>query len=226
MTSQNRKRPRNIDCYNPAEQIYIFCEGEKTEPQYFQEFANAIRKNPIYKNSVSVAPIGVGKSTLCVVNDAQEYAEKNNIKGASIWCVYDKDDFPEDDFNSAEQKLTSLREKDKNKYYAAWSNQCVEYWFILHFDYYIANNHRTDYIKYLNDKFSDIGLDKYKKNNKELFDILLKYGNPKQAITWAKKRMESFSGCTPSKSAPATKVYELVLTLAEYLPSSIKDKFI
>ena len=31
---------------------YIFCEGEQTEPQYFQGFKKLIERSPIYKNMV------------------------------------------------------------------------------------------------------------------------------------------------------------------------------
>ena len=225
MASQNRKKQRRLNYIEPVERIYIFCEGEQTEPLYFGGFVKEIKKNPIYKNTVFIEVIGLAKETLRVVEDAEKYVEQNKIKNANIWCVYDKDSFPEKDFNEAEYKLSRLN-KGENKYYAAWSNQCVEYWFILHFDYYIPDNDRSYYRKYLHDKFANIGWGRYQKNNEELFGILLEHGNPKQAIVWAKRRINDFSGCTPSKSAPATKVYELVLALSKYLPEEIKNKFI
>ena len=42
------------------------------------------------------------------------------------------------------------------QYHVAWSNECIEFWFILHFDYYTANNHRTEYISFLNNKFQEL----------------------------------------------------------------------
>ena len=34
---------------------YIFCEGQQTEPQYFNGFKKYIESNPIYKDMVLVA---------------------------------------------------------------------------------------------------------------------------------------------------------------------------
>ena len=41
-----------------------------------------------------------------------------------------------------------------------WSsgNECIEFWFLLHFAYYTANNHRAEYIMFLNDKFKELGI--------------------------------------------------------------------
>ena len=52
-TSQNRKKKRKTEHIDKAtEKIYIFCEGEQTEPLYFAGFEKAIKSNPIYKNTV------------------------------------------------------------------------------------------------------------------------------------------------------------------------------
>lgn len=45
----------------------------------------------------------------------------------------------------------------------------------------LSNNHRTEYISFLNDKFREPGLGKYQKNMRDIFDILMKKGNPKLA---------------------------------------------
>ena len=95
MASQNRKKQRRLNYIEPVERIYIFCEGEQTEPLYFDGFVKEIKKNPIYKNTVFIEVIGLAKETLRVVEDAEKYVEQNKIKNANIWCVYDKDSFPE-----------------------------------------------------------------------------------------------------------------------------------
>ena len=59
-----------------------------------------------------------------------------------------------------------------------------------------------------------------------IYDILLKYGHPKLAIRYAKRIINDGDGKNPSDIAPGTKVYELVLELAKYLPEEIKKKFI
>ena len=111
------------------------------------------------------------------------------------------------------------------QYHAAWSNECIEFWFLLHFAYYTSNNYRAEYIRFLNEKFQELELGRYQKNMKNIFDILLKNGSPKLAIRYAKRIMKDGQGRTPAEIAPGTKVYELVEELAKYLPEEERLKF-
>ena len=78
----------------------------------------------------------------------------------------------------------------------------------------------------MNDKFKELGLGKYQKNMKDIFDILMNKGNPKLAIRYAKRIIKDGQGRTPTEIAPGTKVYELVEELAKYLPETMKEQFI
>lgn len=198
---------------------YIFCEGEKTEPQYFEGFRNLIDSIPMYREMVMIhIERGVGE-TLYILNKAKEYVKNNNISNSQIWCVYDKDDFPADRFDQVASSINELNRipKDGVYYHAAWSNQCIEFWFLLHFSYYQANNERKLYIEYLDKKFREFGYKKYQKNMTETFSILQKYGSVNNAITYAKRIINESSGKKPSEIAPGTTVYELVEELYKYI---------
>lgn len=175
---------------------------------------------------VTVKVQGCGKETLRVIEDAQDFVQKNKIKNAKVFCVFDKDDFPAKDFNYA---ISCMEKLNKNKndviYHAAWSNQCIELWFLLHFSYYHSNNDRKQYFEALDNILRKRGLNKYKKNDDLIFDILYEHGNPKQAIIFAKKLMNEYSGTNYADMSPATKVYELVEELSKYLPEEMKIKF-
>ncbi|HCC08055.1 MAG TPA: RloB domain-containing protein [Clostridiales bacterium] len=206
---------------------YIFCEGKKTEPLYFKGLRDQIEKNSIYKNTVFIEIEGVGADTIKVLEYAEVYVKRNDIQNAQIWCVYDKDDFPAVRFNAVAQRADYLNSAESSvKYNVAWSNQCVEYWFVLHFDYYDSDNDRRFYRHYLHEKFRCIGWTRYEKNNEELFQILMENGDPKLAIKRAKKRLQHCEGCTDADAVPATKVHMLVEGLAKYLPEDIRSKFI
>lgn len=227
----HNKRVRKVAYLEPIITYLIFCEGTKTEPQYFNGFKKAINSNPIYKNTVKIISFGTGTDTVRVMDKAVEYVKKHNITDAKIWCVYDKDNFPSENFNRVPAIATENNNKAENKmrhisYHTAWSNQCIEYWFLLHFAYYDSNNDRSLYSEFLDKKFTEFGYNKYDKNNDEVFEILTTNGNPKKAIERAKKRISCCSGMTESASAPATKVYELVERLAKYLPDEYKEKYI
>ena len=72
---------------------------------------------------------GTGRNTEDLVN----YAIKINALAANrygnVWVVFDKDDFSDDQFNNA----ISLAER--NGIHTAWSNESIELWFLLHFNY-------------------------------------------------------------------------------------------
>ena len=152
--------------------------------------------------------------------------KKNKIHKGQIWCVYDKDSFPAGDFNGVALRAERLnKENSELQYHTAWSNECIEFGFLLHFAYYTSNNHRSEYILFLNDKFRELGIGKYQKNMKNIFDILMEKGNPKLAIRYAKRIIKDGQGKTPAELAPGTKVYELVEELVKYLPDIIKKNF-
>ena len=73
----------------------IICEGVNTEPDYF----NAFRLT-----SATVKAIGQGMGTLALVQKAINIKEQERQRGRTYnqnWVVFDKDDFPENNFNSA-----------------------------------------------------------------------------------------------------------------------------
>ena len=203
---------------------YIFCEGEQTEPQYFSGFKRLIEDNPIYRDMVLIEIEPCAAETMRVIGMAERYVAKNGIQKGQIWCVYDKDSFPASDFNGVTERASSLnRDNPELQYHVAWSNECIEFWFILHFAYYTANNHRTEYIDFLNNKFQELGLGKYQKNMTNIFDVLMEKGDPKLAIRYAKRIIKDGQGKTPAEIAPGTRVYELVEELAKYLPEEVQQ---
>lgn len=226
-TVQWRQKRKKEHLEKRIYRYYIFCEGTQTEPQYFKGFKRLIEENPIYRDMVLVEIEPCGAETLRVVNQAEKYVRDNDITKGQIWCVYDKDSFPPEHFNGAQQRIDELNRQgnDEIHYHAAWSNECIEFWFLLHFCYYTSNNIRTEYIKTINNYYRKYGINKYQKNSDETFRYLLEYGDPKAAIRYAKKIISSHPSSTPSNIAPGTKVYELVEELAKYLQDDIRKRF-
>lgn len=206
---------------------YIFCEGEATEPKYFEGFKKLIEQNPIYRDMVLIEIEPCQAETMRVIGIAEKYVKENKIQKGQIWCVYDKDSFPPEHFNGVLECAESLnRENPELQYHTAWSNECIEFWFLLHFAYYTANNYRREYEVFLNDKFRELGIEKYQKKMDNIFDILMEYGKPKLAIRYAKRIIKDGQGKSPTEIAPGTKVYELVEELAKYLPEEAKNCFL
>jgi len=216
------KKKRRMEYLEKREyRYYIFCEGEQTEPLYFEGFKQLIEDNPIYREMVLIQIEPCGAETMRVIGMAEEYVRKNHITKGQIWCVYDKDSFPPERFNGVAEHAESLNKDNAAlQYHVAWSNECIEFWFLLHFAYYTSNNHRSEYIDFLSKKFKELGLGAYEKNRKDTFTILQEYGKEDLAIRYAKRIMAENEGKTPTEIAPGTKVYKLVEELRRYCSSS------
>jgi len=64
--------------------LLIVCEGERTEPAYFESF-------PLNKKVREI--VGAGANTLSVVKEAIRLRDNSNFD--EIWCVFDRDSFKE-----------------------------------------------------------------------------------------------------------------------------------
>ena len=115
----------------------IVCEGQNTEPDYFNSFR---------LTSATVKAVGKGLGTRVLVKEAVGIRQEEQRKGKTYdqyWVVFDKDDFPDEDFNLA------IQEAKAEGFQVAWSNQAFEFWFILHFHLYQGPLHRSKYAEML-----------------------------------------------------------------------------
>lgn len=191
--------------------ILIFCDGENTEPSYFEQF-----KRP----NLNIEIVGGEYNTLSLVNKAEKNSK--NRKGIQVWCVFDKDDFPAKNFNNAIIKAESLG------FGVAYSNQAFEYWLLLHFeDHWGGAMHRKECLKKLQEYFKIFGLmyDKDSKTiTKEMFLVLQgidRETNIKRqdlAIKRAKRNLDIHikDSKTAAEAESSTTVFKLVEELIKY----------
>ena len=60
--------------------------------------------------------------TMRVIGMAERYVKKNKLQKGQIWCVYDKDSFPADDFNGVVLRAERLnKENPELQYHTAVS---------------------------------------------------------------------------------------------------------
>lgn len=117
----------------PYEKVLIVCEGEKTEPNYFNELID------FYEiNTANVKVDGsCGSDPLSVVDYAIAQYKQELATGEPynrVYCVIDRDAHP--NFTAALQKLDN--QKPVDVFHAAVSVPCFEYWLLLHFNYTTA----------------------------------------------------------------------------------------
>lgn len=190
----------------------IVSEGTKTEPQYFQTIKDAV--NESFRNRVQLEIVGVGANTVSLFQKAKEVAEAGANVYKHVWIVYDKDDFSNENFDRVEQ-LCKVNSGAETTYHAAWSNQCIELWFLLHFGFLQSDLHRSEYWPKLTEFLKKIGAGKYEKNRNDIYQVLRPYVD--DAIMNAKKLETINEGRLPSKSTPGTKVYVIIEMLRPYL---------
>jgi len=196
--SRNRLRRTTETRGLPKQTFLIVCEGEKTEPNYFNAFE---------VKSAKVTTAGTGCNTVSLVKKAQIIVNtylKENIEFDQVWCVFDRDDFG-NTFNDAIFKAKRIG------YKVAYSNEAFELWYLLHFIYIDSSLSRDGYIKKLNEHL-DI---EYKKNSTEMYRIL--FPNQCKAIKRAKKLLSNCNGTNPKDENPSTTVHLLVEELKKYI---------
>jgi hypothetical protein len=183
--------------------ILIVCEGEVTEPSYFQQFR---------LSSATIKAVGEGYNTVTLVQRAIELSNEGEYD--QVWCVFDKDDFPAQDFNNAIQIAAASDLK------VAYSNQAFEYWLILHFDDHQGGGmHRNQYCAKINDCLKVFGINydcKGKRISDDLFELMLAEGRQQDAIQRAKRNYDRLDHHSPASEESSTTVFRLVEEMLKY----------
>lgn len=198
----------------------ILCCGEKTEIKYFKKIGDEIREAYSKETGIKFDVKLCALDPLKMVEIADKLCEESIEQQKAyqhIWVVFDKDDFGKDNFDNSISKLKKLCLKYKKcgtKFHALWSNECIELWFLLHFDLLSSNIPREKYFK----KISKCIKEEYKKNDEYLpYKIKSNGGSLKKAIENANHLLDNFKEETPSDSKPATNVVEFFEHYSKYL---------
>lgn len=179
----------------------IVCEGEKTEVNYFRSFFRRFRIN----GEVT----GEGQSNLSLIKRAGRLQEEANRQGkdyTNIWVVFDFDDCPLENFNSA------IEQAQQAGFGVAYSNESFELWYVLHFDYLNCAVPQKQYEDTLSQKLGQ----PYDKTDNTLYGRLL--SRQTTAIQNAERLLASYQPHhNPARDNPCTTVHLLVQELNRYL---------
>lgn len=196
--------------------ILIVCEGENTEPSYFNQFR---------LSSAKVIPMGEGFNTVSLVRRALVLNEME--KYDQVWCVFDADPKP-DNPNQATNFNSAIQIADANGFGVAYSNQAFEYWIILHFnDHQGGAMDRSSYDDKINKLLNPFNVTFDGKGNKiiteEIFEILdgidEKTGVERKqlAIRRAERNYNQLNHFNPAIEESSTTVFKLVEELLKYI---------
>lgn len=185
---------RRVNTRETYERFLIVCEGVKTEPSYFKSFR-------VPRDVIDIH--GIGDNTVRIVEKAIELKSKDDYD--QVWCVFDRDSFPPEQFNAA------FILADQNSIKIAYSNEAFELWYLLHFNYYDSGMSRRQY----GDKLTELLGYKYEKNSGSIYDEIL----DKQfvAIRNAERLLSTYNPQNPERNNPSTTVHLLVIELSRFI---------
>ena len=188
----------------------LVCEGTNTEPSYF---------NALKFKTATIEAVGEGYNTISLVRRADQLAKTRVFD--EVWCIFDKDDFPDHDFNQA----ISLAQS--RGFRVAYSNQAFEYWLLLHFnDHQGGSLHRKHYADLINDAVAPLGAWYDGTGSKlvtpELFHLLFGYDEKTKkqrvelAIERAKRVYGRYNHQSPAQEESSTTLHVLLSHLLSF----------
>lgn len=212
MKNNNISRKDRLKSKRQAPANYlIVCEGKKTEPNYFNGLKKKINEKYGNKVDVLIPNIdikGTGMNTTSLVKYTQKTVNHANKVYGQVWVVFDKDDYNDEQFNSA---------IDNCNYNVAWSNPNFELWLLAHFKKVSRYVSKDDVLQDLNKEFQKKGLGDYTKNDTDIFDKVTSEGKLHTAIKNCEYMEELNKDGQASQRNPMTKAHKIVDGLKEYL---------
>ncbi len=192
---------------NPRKTFLIVCEGQ-TEEFYFKSF-------PL--NSITVKCFNLGCSNFQLIDCAISLKEGEEYD--QVWVVFDMDYNPEKGDAQKAKFDNSIQKAIQNNIKAAYSNDCFELWFYLHYHFTDQKNTRFFYFKELG-KLWNINYEKEGKTRKfvkTIYSLLEtdERSSIEDAINRSKKLFENLKAEPFHNQNPVTKVFELYLELSE-----------
>lgn len=215
MQQENAKKPLAVG------RILIVCEGEKTEPLYFNWWKRQLENIKRIARSRTIGEIeitipddeievkGEGRNTKSLVQKAIELKNRpdNIVDYTQIWCVFDRDSFKPEQYNAAIEAC-------KGDIKAAYTNEAFELWYLLHFDYVNTGVSREQYKEKLTTcLYGKKSKQKYKKKDPEIYKKLLAHpkADQQRAIQHAKELSKHYEGQKNyADHNPSTTVHKLV----------------
>lgn len=199
---EQRRKSRQMVC-----KILIVSEGTKTEPNYFKSFRTFNRGTIVYDIEVK----GEADNTINVIDKAIELRDKGEYD--SVWAVFDKDSFPDKNFNAA------IIKAEQNGIGCAWSNEAFELWYLYHFVNRVTAMSRKEYEQAISDAVNKSPIYKskkaykYQKKDPNNYQIMTTYGSMEDAIKYAEAQSLKYTDNRFATHNPCTMVYKLVRLL-------------
>ena len=201
-------RKRDAGRKSPNPRLHIFCEGEKTEPNYLRGYIEGkfpgTRLSPVRQTS---------KNTPIQLVEEAIKEKNNNPLGDLFWVVFDRE---------AENKYTdALHNEARTKAKTAgvdiaFSNVCFEVWVLLHFQANVAAY--RSYSDLLQRSSLKTNITDYDKGKKRLFSAAEISAERKNAKALNRRTKDGADRAWryPYQWNPYTDVYRLLDAIDEF----------
>lgn len=179
---------------------FVVTDTNETEQNYIYGLRDSLPKELQGRIVIKVQKTKTNK----LVDVCKEQAALHPQYGEP-WIVFDRD------------KVVCFDEIIREAQYAGvnvgWSNPCIEIWFAAYFG---AMPGQYDSVTCCH-KFADIFQkntgQEYRKSSNQIYTMLTRYGDEKQAIEIAETRLQGHinnSECLPSQMCPCTTIHKFV----------------
>ena len=199
----------------PAPRVLLVCEGEKTEPKYFNELIGAWSLSPqvqVGKNDGSSPDRVVARA-----EELQDAARRDGDAFDEVYCVFDRD--AHERFADAVNRLKVLG----LPFGGVVSVPCFEFWLLLHFGYtdkpYARKGNKSVGNVVVSDLKTKQGFAKYDKGMDGVFALL------ESKLPAALKHAKTLAANPADNSEhpnPSTRMHELITRLQAVAASKRK----
>ncbi len=184
------------------ESILLACEGKITETLYFENIFSELKEN----HQIAASSLVIAKHQHTnpdgVLQDLLDHPNYRNF--IHNWIVIDRDEERVNGGGHTLAQFNGALDRARIKgIQVAYSNPCLEIWFLLHFEYRNTAIDRDELAKKLEDDFD------YQKNK------LFQQGDINFAITNSKRLLDSHNGI-PAQNNPSTTVHQLIEVLEKF----------
>jgi len=204
---------RRKDVRSKRKYYLLICEGEKTEPNYFEALKNDLPRGVLELCQIDIE--GTGHNTLSLVQLATQRKatfEQELLRSIDkVWVIFDCDSFQPQDFNQAIATCNKTPDFE-----AAWTNEAFELWYLLHFHFYNTAISRKQYQQKIEENLKSLFNKnyRYEKNSKNMYALLKRFGNQNAAIKHAQNLEKNWEGRQDfAQHHPCTKIHLLVQEL-------------
>lgn len=207
----------------PLRQVFhIYCEGEKTEPNYLSGYLKKRWPGKRTLEVIRIEPTKKNTPAQLVDEAVKKKNDRETPPGDVFWVVYDRES-PTKYKRSIHAKARDKAQK--NGVEIALSNVCFEVWLLLHFDKHVG--HFDCYLDLRKQSLLTKHIPNYDKGSKDYFEVLgPRVDDARQNASRVNENTKN--GANPEHTAPHdwnpyTNVHELLDAIDEFAENLSKS---